>query len=194
MISYLSGTIIHKSLNSAIMSVNGVGYKVFIPNDVMTKIQLNEPSELFIHTHVGESILDLYGFNSMEDLTLFELLIGVSGIGPKTALGIFTKGTSDKIKTAIVKGDVALFTSVPRLGTKNAQKIIIELRSKLGSLQSLDLNENTSESQEIIEALKQLGFSPQESREALRHIESEGNVSDKIRKALKILGKNSRKG
>ena len=89
---------------------------------------------------------------------------------------------------------MALFTSVPRLGTKNAQKIIIELRSKLGSLQSLDLNENTSESQEIIEALKQLGFSPQESREALRHIESEGNVSDKIRKALKILGKNSRKG
>ena len=83
------------------MSVNGVGYKVFIPNDVMTKIQLNEPSELFIHTHVGESILDLYGFNSMEDLTLFELLIGVSGIGPKTALGIFTKGTSDKIKTAV---------------------------------------------------------------------------------------------
>lgn len=190
MISYLSGTIIHKSLNYTIILVNGVGYKVFIPSDLMSKLKLNTPCTLFIHTHVGENILDLYGFKSIEDLTLFELLISVSGIGPKTALGIFTKGTSDKIKIAIVKGDVAFFTSVPRLGTKNAQKIIIELRSKLGSLESLDLNENTGETQEIVDALKQFGFTPSETREALKGLShKDAPVGDKIREALKILGK-----
>ncbi len=173
-----------------LMTSGGVGYKVFVPNDIITLITLNSPLSLFIHTHVREDALDLYGFKTSEDLALFELFLGVSGIGPKTAIGIFGIGKIEKIKEAIVKGDVDFFTSVPRLGRKNSQKIIIELRPKLGSLSDLDFTGESGETKEIIEALKTFGFNVSESREALKSIKDfEGSTSDKIRQILKYLGK-----
>lgn len=190
MISYLEGTIKYKSLNFLTVLVGSVGYKVFVPMDILSTTTPNQKLELFIHTHVKEDILALYGFAANEDLALFELLLGVSGIGPKTALSIFSNGKLPKIKEAIVKGDVSFFTSVPRLGTKNAQKIIIELRPKLGSLGELDLTAESGETKEIIDALKSFGFSVSEAKEAIKGIKDfEGSVSDKIRQALKWLGK-----
>lgn len=191
MISYLEGTIKHKGSNCLIvLTNNGVGYKVHVPLDIISRISLNSPISLYTHTHVKEDALDLYGFPTQENLALFELLIGVSGIGPKTALSIFGNGKLPKIKEAIVKGDVSFFTSVPRLGTKNAQKIIIELRPKLGSLGELDLTAESGETKEIVDALKSFGFSASEAKEALKSIKDlEGTTSDKIRQALKYLGK-----
>lgn len=192
MISYLSGTIKFKGPNYLIMLVGGVGYKVFVPLDLLTHTFLASPTSLFTYTHVKEDALDLYGFPTQEELTLFELFLTVSGIGPKTALSIFSNGKLPKIKEAIVKGDVDFFTTVPRLGRKNAQKIIIELRSKLGSLGELDLSAEGGETKEIIDALKSFGFSAIEAKEALKSIkEIEGDTSDKIRQALKYLGKKS---
>ncbi len=191
MISYLEGTIKHKGTNYLIVLTNsGVGYKVSVSADLLTQAKLNNPFSLFIHTHVKEDALDLYGFPTQEDLALFELFLGVSGVGPKTALSIFGNGKISKIKEAIVKGDVSFFTSVPRLGTKNAQKIIIELRPKLGSLGLLDLTGETGETKEIVDALKSFGFSAVEAKEALKSLKDlEGTTSDKIRSALKYLGK-----
>lgn len=190
MISYLSGTVHHKGFGYLILLTGGVGYKVNVPSDVLVNATLENPLSLFTHTHVKEDALDLYGFSNPDDLALFELFLGVSGIGPKTALAIFSNGKLPKIKEAIVKGDVAFFTSVPRLGTKNAQKIIIELRSKLGSLGELDLAAESGETKEIIEALKSFGFSSTESKEAIKSLKDvEGTTSDKIRSALKYLGK-----
>mgnify|MGYP001591694845 CR=1 FL=1 len=190
MISYLSGTIKYKSINYLVILTNGVGYKVFVQAELMAETKLDDSLALFIHTHVKEDALDLYGFASAEDLTMFELLLGVSGIGPKTALSIFSNGKLPKIKEAIVVGDVSFFTAVRRLGTKNAQKIIIELRPKLGSLGALDLTEQTGETKEIIDALKTFGFSVNEAKEALKSLKDmEGTTSDKIRAALKFLGK-----
>lgn len=192
MISYLEGTIKHKVGNHLILLTNGVGYKVFVPVDIVTQTKLNQPLILYTYTYVKEDALDLYGFPTSEDLQLFELLLTVSGIGPKTALAIFSNGKLTKIREAIVKGDVEFFTNIPRLGKKNAQKIIIELRPKLGSLEELDLTKETGETKEIIEALKSFGFSAAEAREAVRAIKDiEGNVSEKIRQALKYLGKKS---
>lgn len=190
MISYLEGKIKFKGSNYFILLNNGVGYKVFVPTDILTSVTANQDFSLFIYQHVKEDALDLYGFKTSEDLALFELLLGISGIGPKTAVGIFAAGKIEKIKEAIVKGDVDFFTSVPRLGRKNAQKIIIELRPKLGNLSDLDLTGESGETKEIIEALKTFGFDLSESREALKSIKDfEGTTSDKIRQILKYMGK-----
>ncbi len=190
MISYLEGTIKYKGINYLTILTGGVGYKVSLPNDMLSKFKLNDPISTYIYTHVKDDAIDLYGFTSPEEIAFFELLISVSGIGPKTALAIFSRDKLAKIKEAIVKGDVEFFTSVPRLGRKNAQKIIIELRTKLGSLEDLDLTEESSESKEIVEALKTFGFEKGEVKEALKFIKDvEGSTSDKIRQALKYIGK-----
>lgn len=190
MISYLEGSVKYKGTNYLTILTGGVGYKVHVPLDIISHISLNSPVSLYTYTYVKEDVLDLYGFPNQDDLTMFELLIGVSGIGPKTALSIFANGKLPKIKEAIVKGDVEFFTSVPRLGRKNAQKIIIELRTKLGSLEDLDLSAESGESKEIVDALKSFGFDLQEAKEALKFIKDiEGDVSVKLRAALKYLGK-----
>lgn len=191
MIAYLTGSVSTKGINYLIIQTSGgVGYKVHVPADIITSAIIDNPTSLFTHTHVKEDALDLYGFSTQEDLSMFELFLGVSGIGPKTALNIFSNGKLGKIKEAIVKGDVEFFTTVPRLGRKNAQKIIIELRSKLGSLGELDLAAESGETKEIIDALKSFGFNVSEAKEALKTIRDfEGNTSDKIRQALKYLGK-----
>jgi holliday junction DNA helicase RuvA len=190
MISYLEGSIKYKGLNYLIILTGGVGYKVFVPNDVLNKVIQDNNFSLFIYTNVKDDAIDLYGFNTVEDLALFELFLGVSGVGPKTALAIFSNAKVPQIKAAIVKGDVDFFTAVPRLGRKNAQKIIIELRSKLGSLEDLDLTADGGENKEIVDALKAFGFSANEAREALKSIKDlEGDTSYKIKSALKYLGK-----
>lgn len=190
MISYLEGSVKYKGANYLTILTGGIGYKVHVPLDIISHISLNSPISLYTYTYVKEDVLDLYGFPNQDDLTMFELLIGVSGVGPKTALAIFSRGKLPDIKEAIVKGDVEFFTSVPRLGRKNAQKIIIELRSKLGSLEDLDLTEGSSESKEIVDALKTFGFERGEAKDALKFIKDvEGSTSDKIRQALKYLGR-----
>lgn len=191
MISYLEGTVKLKSASYIIvMTKGGVGYKVYTPVDIITGAIIDTPIVLFTYTHVRDDILDLYGFADTENLAIFELFLTVSGIGPKLALSIFSLGKSEKIKEAIIKGDVSFFTSVPRLGTKNAQKLIIELRPKLGSLGKLDLTQESGETKEIIDALKSFGFSQNEARDALKNLKDvEGTASDKIRQALKYLGK-----
>lgn len=190
MISYLEGILKFKSTNYITLVASGVGYKVFVPSYLMSESKLGQPLSLFIHTHVKEDALDLYGFGGNEELAMFGLFLGVSGIGPKTAISIFGNGKLSKIKEAIIKGDVDFFTTIPRLGRKNAQKIIIELRSKLGSLDELDLTADDKETKEIVDALRSFGFSLGEAKEALRSIkDSEGSVSDKIKRALKYLGK-----
>jgi holliday junction DNA helicase RuvA len=190
MISYLEGSIKHKGPNFLIIQTGGVGYKVFAPLDILGRANSNDKFSLFIYTNVRDDAIELYGFNNSDDLSLFELFLGVSGIGPKTAMAIFSNAKVPKIKEAIVKGDVDFFSTIPRLGRKNAQKIIIELRSKLGSLEDLDLTPDSGENKEIIDALKAFGFSTNEAREAFKSIrDMEGSASDKIKQALKYLGK-----
>jgi len=190
MIAYLEGLVKFKAINFLIILTRGVGYKVYVPADINSATAVAQNLSLYIHTHVKDDALDLYGFKDAENLTLFELFLSVSGIGPKTAVSIFSVGKIERIKEAIVRGDVAFFSAVPRLGKKNAQKIIIELRSKLGSLGELDLAAESGETKEITDALKSFGFSATEAREALKSIkDSEGTTSDKIRQALKFLGK-----
>ena len=192
MIGTLKGTIEYREDPSLIVDVNGVGYRVLVPSSVLAKINgVGESIKLFTHTHVREDLLELYGFTEPTDLKLFTHLISVSGVGCRTALGIFSVGSRHEIVQAISTGDVAFFTTVPRLGKKNGQKIIIELKNKLGAGGDLDLSDAAgSEHGEVVEALKVFGFSQIEAYEALRGLDGQGEtVQEKIKLALKYLGK-----
>jgi len=173
-----------------VIDVNGVGYKVVVANGVLSNIEKDGKVKLFVYTHVREDAISLFGFLDSLDLKLFENLISVSGIGPKTAMNVFSIGDRERIIEAIITNNVSFFSSVPRLGKKNAQKIIIELKSKFGSLEDLDLSKvDAKENSEVITALRQFGFSNREVLESLKTIKGEHTVEEKIRLALKELGK-----
>ena len=191
MIGTLKGTIDYREDPFIIVDVHGVGYKVLVPLGVLSKINaIGETIKLFTHTHVREDLLELYGFTEPQDLKLFQYLISVSGIGCKTALGIYSVGSRQEIIRAIIANDVAFFTGVPRLGKKNAQKIIIELKNKLGGEGDIDLSGGGEETNEVVSALKTLGYTPAEARSALKALNGKGEtVGEKVRLALKYLGK-----
>lgn len=189
MIGYLSGTVIIRDDPQIIIDVNGVGYKVLASSDVLASSSIGSQIKLFTYTHVREDMLELYGFAKYTDLKLFEALIGVSGVGPKTAIGIFAVGSSDQILEAIKISDTSFFSRVPRLGTKNAQKIIIELKNKVGGA-GLDLSDGTNNNRgEVAAALKGFGFSNDEINEAVRTLDGSKSVEAQIKDALKSLNK-----
>ena len=191
MIGFLNGKAELLKRPFVYLNVNGVGYKILVSENVYQKLNLKDNIRIFTYTYVREDELSLFGFLEIEDLTLFESLLTVSGIGPKTALNIFSFGERKDIADAIVKGNIGFFTSVPRLGTKNAQRIIIELKNKMGAGQDFDLSgKDFIENTQVMEALKNFGFSVSEAQKALREIkQTDLSAEDKIRTALKNLGK-----
>jgi len=191
MIGFLKGSVELLDRPYVLLDVNGVGYRVLVSESVLSKLSKDDKVKLFTYTYVREDALELFGFWEIEDLKLFESLISVSGVGPKTALNIFSVGPRSEIVNAIVKGDATFFTSVPRLGTKNAQRIIIDLRNKMGDGDVLDLSgKDLVENVEVVEALKGFGFSEKEAQKAIREIGSSGlSLDEKIKLALKNLGR-----
>lgn len=189
MIGALSGTIAAKTKNPMLVMVGGVGYSVHVTTGMLDKSRLSQPVMLYIHTHVREDALDLFGFETQEELGFFDHLLTVSGIGPKTALLVIDRRVA-AIRQAILSADVDFFTNIPRLGKKNAQKIIIELKSKLGSLEDLDLTDTeTSETGELREALSGMGFERKEITAVIRSVNTTLTLDQKILQALKLLGK-----
>jgi holliday junction DNA helicase RuvA len=191
MIGSLRGKVILKDGNYLIVEVGGVGYKVLVSSKLLSKSSLDDQVFVYTYTHVKEDILELFGFSETADLKLFENLIGVSGVGPKTAMSIFSFFSREEIVNAVLKGDVEFFRKVPRMGTKNAQKIIIELKSKLGDSGILDLSGDVSgENEDLITALQTFGFSRKEAHDALRQIDGKAETAEeKMKLALKYLGK-----
>jgi len=191
MIGSVRGKVILKDGNYLIVEVSGVGYRVLVSSKVSLKTKLDDNVMFYIYTHVREDEISLFGFSEVEDLKLFENLISVSGVGPKTAMSVFSFLTRDEVVNAVMNGDTTAFSGIPRLGTKNAQKIIIELRNKLGDSGSLDLSGDNSEANdEVVEALIGFGFTRREVGEALRKIDQSASTSEeKIKLALKYLGK-----
>ena len=186
MIGSIKGKVIYIAEKYIIVETSGVGYKISVSPDMLSKIGKKDADIfLFIHTHIREDILDLYGFQNREDLEFFEMLINVSGIGPKGALAILGVASIETLRKAIATGDTAYLTKISGIGKKTAEKIIIELRDKIGEEKS-----GTSLQGELdaMEALKSLGYSQNEAREALKKVSAELDTNKKIREALKILG------
>ncbi len=189
MIGALRGIADTPLTNPLLLMVGGVGYRVAVPEHTLKDVRRDEPVMLYTHTYVRDDTLDLYGFLSKEERLLFELLLSVSGIGPKTSLAIVDRGVA-AVRSAIATADVSFFTTIPRLGKKNAQKIIIELKSKLGSIEELDLTSESSETKDIMEALESMGFAKKEALAAIKQIKTEdASIEERLRQALKLLTK-----
>ena len=195
MIGHLKGTLIHQDLKSVILEVSGVGYKVFTNTASMISPKRSEGNksykegaitEFWTYLAVRETALDLYGFSTKEELSFFELLITVSGIGPKSAMGILSIATLPNLRHAIATGDTSHLTKVSGIGKKNAEKIVIELKDKLVGL-ATDLSSSVSGDVDALEALKSLGYGEREVREALKKVTDIKDTGEKVKKALKLL-------
>lgn len=191
MISYLSGKIKHKNDKFIILDVNGVGYQVFVSPMTLETIGKNEKVELFTKLFVREDAMELYGFLTQEDLTFFEQLLTVTSVGPKSALNIMSVGKIEDIKKAIIHGDPAILTKVSGIGAKTAGRLILELKNKITvetkEAGKVDL-ENIGDNQ-AIDALKNLGYSQAEARQALQKVDSKiTNIEERVKEALRILG------
>jgi len=187
MIGYLKGTLVHQDIKFVILDVSGVGYKIYTNtaflNDVSGSSKV-KPQEFWTYLAVRENALDLYGFATKEELSFFELLITVSGIGPKSAMGILTVASVTNLRNAIVSGDTSHLIKVSGVGKKNAEKIVVELKDKLVAVSG---EAGTSGDVDVIEALKSLGYSEREAREALKKVTGAESTGDKVKKALKLL-------
>lgn len=193
MISHLRGTVIDLSEKYAVLDVQGIGYKVFASTDTLSRLRLEAEVSLHTYLAVREDALDLYGFDTSEEKNFFELLISVSGIGPKSALGILSTTSVDTLKKAIGTGDTSYLTKVSGIGRKTAEKVVLELRDKLRANVNMKETPGALRAEsDIVEALKALGYSQNEVREALKEIpETIEGTNARIKEALKILGKNS---
>ncbi len=184
MIGHLKGKIIWSDLKYVVLDVANVGYKINTNTAVLPK-EVGGAVEFWTYLAVRENALDLYGFQNREELAFFELLISVSGIGPKSALTILSLASLSNLRRAISEGDTSHLIKVSGIGKKIAEKIVVELKDKI------DTDENTEQTLsgdiDALEALKSLGYSERQSREALKKVTDTLGAGEKVKKALKIL-------
>lgn len=189
MIAYLKGKILSKSETAVVLENQGIGYKVFLPAAILLNLRVGDIAIFHIHTHVREDQLTLYGFLSAKELDLFESLLSVSGVGPKVALAILSGADPDTIISAIASGDSAVFTKVSGVGKKTGERIVMELKEKIGDSMGSTIG-SSHYIAESLDALLALGYSKQEAREALNRVSKDIKESSGIvKEALKVLGK-----
>lgn len=188
MINSIEGKIKYLSDKFLVVETSGLGYKVFVLPEVVSSFSLGQKINLWTYLAVRENSMDLYGFEKMEELNFFELLLDVSGIGPKSALSILGVASIEVLKKAIGTGDTSYLTKVSGIGRKTADKIVVELKDKLKSFAEKDGDYSLREEGDVVEALKSLGYSQSESREILKKIPSSVEGSNaRIKEALKLL-------
>ncbi len=191
MIASLEGTVAAVGANYLIVTVAGVGLQVYVPDNVLQ--HLSSPGahvRLFTHLHVRETELALYGCTTQEELELFQLLLGVSGIGPKMALMMLSFLSPERLQAAIVREEVEVLAQVPGVGPKTARRVIFQLRDKL-ALESLErIPPLTDQDAEVIAALTSLGYSVVEAQTALQSLPRgpDMSVEERIRLALAYFG------
>jgi len=192
MIAYLRGKINFKADNFLIIENNGIGYKVFISEKVLAEKNINDEIELFTYHNIREDAMDLYGFLSFEELDLFGKLISVSGIGPKTGLGVFAIAEVKDIKSAIINQDATILKKVSGIGAKTAERIVLELKNKISGVIGVDIKSQAEMTidTDAIEALESLGYQGSQAREALQKVPAEvTDAGERVKMALKFLGK-----
>lgn len=199
MISQITGTIIHAEPRYLVVDVNGVGYKIFTTAGVLETVsgklkasvdQKNNDGKATFWTYlaVRENALDLYGFLSKEEMDIFESLLTVSGVGPKTALGILNVANPATIRRAVLTEDPSYLTKVAGIGKKSAEKIVLELKDKFSGLEETEGAAELGES-DTLDALKALGYSEREAREALKKVPAGITAAgERVKAALKNLG------
>jgi len=170
---------------------NGIGYQVFVPESLLLKISHGDSVELFTYQHVREDALQLFGFATRGELKLFEQLISVSGVGPRTGLSVFSVAAPEDIVSAIANSNAAILKRVSGIGTKIAERIVLELKNKVSALAAIADIKTAGEldaDADAIEALAALGFSASQAADALKQVDSSvKDVRERVRRALKTL-------
>ncbi len=191
MISRISGALIQLELKFAIIDVGGIGYKVYVGGESLEALagNLGQNVSLFTYLAVRENALDLYGFKNQETLSMFEMLITVSGIGPKSAMGILAVASEHTIREAIVNEDTSYLTKVSGIGKKNAEKIVLELKGKFKDDDyTIGSGKDVTKEALAVDALKSLGFDEREARDAVKKMDKELSAEEMIRVALREIG------
>lgn len=194
MIGHLEGKIIYNYEGSIIVNVNGVGYQVNVPT-LYTKKDINKKIELFIHTYIREDALDLYGFETVEEKKLFKILLSVSRVGPSAAMNVLSSLSYERFINAILTENVSVLKEVSGIGPKTAQRLILELKSKIEDmLPELQLDKSKTMKkydEELYEALTQLGYSKREIDDAIDNLDldPELKLEQKIKEVLSFLGR-----
>jgi len=203
MIAYLSGKLFEKEANSVIIDVGGVGYDVMIPLSTFYDLgEIGEDVSLRIYTHVREDAFQLFGFKTVRERELFLLLISVSGIGPKSAITALSGMSADEIIGAIRQNNLARLNSIPGVGKKTAERLVIELRDKIAKLSAVASEEMKAEGipqtsgddvyDDAISALVNLGYQRNAAEKALKQAMQEGtemSVQKLLRRSLQLLAK-----
>ncbi len=188
MIGYIEGTVRTQRTTHCIVVAGGIGYKVFATKETLAPLSIDQTLTLWTHLVVREDVLDLYGFISEEELQFFELLLTVSGIGPKGALGILDLASIEVLQQSIMSNNASYLTSVSGIGKKTAEKIVLGLKDKM-SIESVGEMAMFKIDVDNLEAMRALGYSAQEAREALREVPTTFTSSnDRLREALRLLG------
>jgi Holliday junction DNA helicase RuvA len=199
MIDFLRGKIALKELDYAVMDVNGVGYRVFCPNPYAITSKEDEDVTLFIHYHVREDGHLLFGFPTREEQSLFRLLLEVSGIGPKVALGVLAGGRPEAVIAAISQENIAYLMKLPGIGKKTAQRVILDLKDKLGTVPAasriggvamdtvgMPAAEGGLSWSEAKEALMTLGYTEAETDRAWHQVKGKVNPGDPVDAVMKL--------
>lgn len=186
MIGRIEGVVSVKRAPFVMLSAGGVGYKIAATREALSALKVGENAALWTHLAVREDSLDLYGFRTEDELHLFELLVTVSGVGPKSALAILDLAPVETLRSAIAGGNAQYLTKVSGVGRKTAEKIVLELREKVGAgIAGTALQGD----EDALDAMRSLGYTLHEARDALRKVPHEVTEgSERLRAALKILG------
>ena len=192
MIAYLRGKLLEKDPARVVVDVNGVGYEVFVPLTTSSVLpDRGADVAIDIHTHVREDVIALYGFSTRRERAIFEKLMTISGIGPKLAMTILSGGSVDDLVDAIKRNDLPRLTSIPGVGKKTAERIVVELRDKLQDFTVLVSEKTTTES-DVLSALENLGYNRVLAESAMRRAldgEREAPFDVLFKRSLQILTK-----
>ena len=198
MYAYIKGSLENKGDNYVIVEAGGIGYKIFMPVPAIDKIgEIGDIIKVYTYYHVREDAINLYGFVSDEELKMFELLLSVSGIGAKSALGILAEVSPSNFAMAIITNDVSKLVKIPGIGAKTAQRMILELKDKMKTVQAVNKDEAVKSAviaeestEEAMAALQMLGYNRKEIEKVFEKIDTkDAKVEEVIKKALAILGK-----
>ncbi len=199
MIALLTGEIAQRQAEAIVIDVAGVGYRVQIPLSTFYALPEQGKIQLHIHTHVKEDAINLFGFLSAEEKDFFALLISVSGVGPKLAINILSHMAAAELASALVEGDITHLTSIPGIGKKSAERLVLELQDKAAAFTLSDLGNNTvpntntpaGSHEDAVSALINLGYKESLARKAVKNLKSPPGTAleEVLRRSLQLLRK-----
>ncbi len=192
MIAMLTGMVAEKTTDGVVVDVGGVGYGVFVTTEDHGGLPTDKQAKLYIYEHIRENMHDLFGFTRPDTKKLFELLLTVNGVGPRMALNVLSVGASDEVRAAIATGDVKFIQQASGVGKRVAERVVVDLKDKVG-LEGVDLSstgllqsDTRLMTDEAVEALVALGFSPQDASKALQGVGKDLSTEERVKAALKV--------